>query len=93
MLETEGAVSFEVRLLPRAPRTQIAGQQAGAIKLRVKAPPVDGKANDECVRFFAELVGAPRRSVSIVKGHRSRSKVVRISGVSTERVRKALGIL
>jgi uncharacterized protein (TIGR00251 family) len=70
-----------VKVHPRAKRSGIAGRLGDAYKLDLAAPPVDGKANDECVRFFAELAGVSRSAVRIVKGATSRMKVVEVQGV------------
>jgi len=71
-----------VKVHPRARRSALAGRLGDAWKLSLAAPPVDGKANDECVRFFAEFAGVPRSRVRIVKGLTSRLKVVEIEGVT-----------
>jgi len=73
-----------VKVHPRAKRSVLAGRLGDAWKLSLAAPPVDGKANDECVRFFAELAGVPRSRVRIVTGLTSRLKVVEIQGVPQE---------
>lgn len=83
-------VTFRVRVQPRASRTEIAGEYAGAIKLRLTAPPVEGKANEECRRFLAKLFGVPPSAVEIVAGEASRDKVIRIANVSAEQVRRAI---
>jgi uncharacterized protein len=70
-----------VKVHPRAKHSAITGRLGVAYKLDLAAPPVDGKANDECVRFFAELAGVPRAAVSIVKGLASRTKVVEVEGL------------
>jgi hypothetical protein len=70
-----------VKVHPRARRSGIAGRLGEAWKLDLAAPPVDGKANEECVRFFAELADVPRASVRIVVGATSRTKVVEIEGI------------
>jgi uncharacterized protein len=70
-----------VRVHPRARRSAIAGRFGEAWKLDLAAPPVDGKANDECVRFFAELCGVSRSRVRIVTGAAARMKMVEIEGV------------
>lgn len=90
--EMEGAVTFEVRVQPRAPRTEIAGTHEGVLKLRVGAAPVEGKANEECLRFLAKILDVPRSSVEIVKGSSSRNKVVRVRNSSEALVRRALGV-
>jgi hypothetical protein len=73
-----------VKVHPRAKRTRLAGRHGDGWKLDLAAPPVDGKANDACVRFFAELAGVPHSRVRIVMGETSRTKVVEIEGVSQE---------
>ena len=88
--EKDGAVTLKLRVQPRASRSEIAGEYNGALKLRICSPPVDGKANDECRRLIARLVGVPASSVEIVVGDSSRDKVIRIGGISAERVRAAL---
>ena len=70
-----------VKVHPRARRSAIAGRLGDAWKLDLAAPPVDGKANDECVRFFAELANVPRARVRIVTGAGARLKVVEIEGM------------
>jgi uncharacterized protein (TIGR00251 family) len=90
--EREGTVTFSVRVQPRASRTEIAGTHAGAVKLRVHSPPVEGRANEECRRFLATILAVPRDAVEIVRGESSRNKVVRVRNTSAQLVRKALGI-
>ena len=81
-----------VKVHPRAKRSALAGRLGDAWKLSLAAPPVDGKANDECVRFIAELAGVPRSRVRIVKGLTSRLKVVEIEGVPQEDLERRLSI-
>ncbi len=75
-----------VKVHPRAKRSAIAGRLGDAWKLDLRAPPVDGKANDECVRFFAELTGVPRSRVSIVLGAANRTKVIEIEGIAQDQL-------
>ena len=70
-----------VKVHPRARRSALAGRLGDAWKLDLAAPPVDGKANEECVRFLAELANVPRARVRIVTGASSRVKVVEIEGI------------
>jgi uncharacterized protein (TIGR00251 family) len=79
-----------VKVHPRARRTALTGRLGDAWKLALAAPPVDGKANEECVRFFAELAGVPKSRVRIVTGSTSRMKVVDVAGVSQEDLEKLL---
>ena len=88
--EKDGAVTFKARVQPRAARSDIAGEYAGALKLRIAAPPVDGKANDECRRFLAKVFDVSPSSVEIVSGESSRDKIIRVRGVSIERACGAL---
>jgi uncharacterized protein len=70
-----------VKVHPRARRSAVTGRLGDAWKLDLAAPPVDGKANDECVRFFAEFAGVPRSRVRVVLGATSRTKVIDVEGV------------
>jgi uncharacterized protein (TIGR00251 family) len=79
-----------LKVHPRAKRSAITGRLGDAWKLDLAAPPVDGKANDECVRFFAELAGVPRSRVRVVTGATSRVKVVEIEGVAQEELEQLL---
>lgn len=79
-----GAVTFAVRVQPRAARTEISGELDGAVKIRLAAPPVDGAANEELIRFLARLFKLPRHQVTILSGSASKNKLVRLSGVTIE---------
>jgi uncharacterized protein (TIGR00251 family) len=81
-----------IKLHPRAKRSALAGRIGDAWKLSLAAPPVDGKANEECVRFLAELARVPRARVRIVMGLTSRVKVVEIEGVSQEDLERCLSV-
>ena len=80
-----------VKVHPRARRSAVTGRLGDAWKLDLTAPPTEGKANEECVRFLAELVGVPRARVRIVTGLTSRTKVVEIEGVTEEEFGRAAG--
>ena len=79
-----------VHVQPRARRTEVAGMHGDAVKVRLAAPPVDGAANVELVRFVAERLGVPRAAVRIAAGAASRRKVVEVDGVDADAVRSAL---
>ena len=79
-----------VKVHPQAKRTRAAGKIGDAWKLDLAAPPVGGKANEACVRFFAELAGVPRSRVRIVLGLTSRTKVVEVEGVAQEMLESRL---
>jgi len=80
-----------VKVHPRAKRSAVIGRLGDAWKVDLAAPPVDGKANAECLRFFAELAGVPRSQVRIVKGESNRMKVIEIEGVSQPEIERRLG--
>ncbi len=79
-------VTFSVKVVPRASKDQIDGKEGDEVKIRLKAPPVDGKANDALVKFLAALLGTSQRQVKIVAGFSSRHKVVRITGVTAKQI-------
>ena len=86
MTRPRGAVRFEVRVQPRASRTELAGLHGGVLKVRVAAPPVDAAANRALIAFLAECLGIARRSVRIVAGETSRTKVLEADGVTPEQI-------
>jgi uncharacterized protein len=79
-----------IRVQPRAKRDEVAGERAGAVVIRVGAPPVDGKANEAAIRLIAARVGVPRSAIRIVRGESARDKLVRIDGLSADEARAAL---
>ena len=84
--------TFAVKVHPRAKKNAITGKVGESLKLALTAPPVDGKANDACIDFFAKLLKVPRSSVTIAAGQTSRNKVIRVAGLSAEEVRSRLKI-
>lgn len=79
-----------IRVQPRARRTEIAGERAGAVLIRVSAPPVDGRANEAVCRLIAQRLGVARSAVQIVRGDGTRDKLVRIAGLSADEARRTL---
>lgn len=88
--ESGDGVSFAVKVHPRAKKDAITGEIGDAIKLSLTTPPVEGRANEACIEFFAKLLKVPRSSVSIASGLNSRNKVIRIADVSGDHVRERL---
>ena len=80
----DGSLSFAVRVQPRAARSEIVGELDGALKLRLAAPPVDGEANEELIRFLAKLFGVSRGRISILSGQTSKNKLVRVEGIAAD---------
>jgi uncharacterized protein (TIGR00251 family) len=87
----ETAITFKVLLQPRASREGIDGLQGDTVKVRVTAPPLEGKANKALKRFIAKKLRLSSSQVEIIAGQHSRKKLVRISGISKAEVEKALG--
>ncbi len=90
--DSSSGVSFAVKVHPRAKKNAVTGKVGDALKVALTAPPVDGKANEACVEFFAKLLKVPRTSVSIAAGLTSRNKVIRVVGLSVTEIRGRLGL-
>lgn len=91
--EVDGGASFGVRVQPGAKREGALEIYGEALKVAIAAPAVDGKANEALTAVLATMLGVPRRSVAIVSGEHSRSKVVRVLGTTAEAVQAVvLGI-
>ena len=84
-------VTFAVKVHPRAKKNAITGELGDVLKVSLTAPPIDGKANQACIEFFAKLLKVPRSSVTIASGQSSRQKVIRVIGLSAEEVRQRVG--
>jgi uncharacterized protein len=91
--ERKNGVSFPVQVLPRSSKCALAGIQEGAIRLKLTAPPVEGRANEECLEFLAELLGIKKGQMDIIRGHKSRKKLVQIDGLTREQLVARLSLL
>jgi uncharacterized protein len=87
---TPTGVRFAVTVQPRASRTEVVGEQGDALKLRIAAPPVDGAANEELVRFLAKQLGVASSAVRVVSGQTGRRKVIEVDAVKPEHARAVL---
>lgn len=90
--ERGGAITFTVRVTPRAKRAEIVEVAEGALKVKLAAPPVEGAANDALIKFLAERLGVRAAQVEIVSGHTARTKVVRVTGIFADEARRRLGV-
>jgi uncharacterized protein (TIGR00251 family) len=88
--EGEGSCTFHVRVLPRSRRDGVVGLHGDALKIRLTAPPVEGKANHALRKLLAKRLGVSPSAVEILSGHTSRQKRVRVEGVSADAVRSLL---
>ncbi len=81
---------IKVKVLPRSSRTEIAGRENDVYRVKLTAPPVEGRANKALIAFLAEKLGVPKRDIEIVSGKTGRLKTVRINGMSERAVATAL---
>jgi uncharacterized protein (TIGR00251 family) len=78
--------TLSVRIQPRASRNEVAGLLGETLKLRLTAPPVEGEANDACLAFLAKLLDLAPSRLAIIQGARSRTKLIRITGMTQAEV-------
>ena len=82
IIETTNAVTFSVRVIPRASRSEIVGEHDGALKVKLASPPVDGAANAELIKLFAKRFGVSKSDIEIVTGETSKNKRIKINNLS-----------
>jgi len=88
--EAGGGVTFAVRVVPRASKNEIVGVHGDALKIRLTAPPVEGKANEALIAFLAQRLGVRKGQVEIVAGATSRRKMIRVIDLSAQEVKEIL---
>jgi uncharacterized protein (TIGR00251 family) len=86
--ERDGAITFMVRVVPRAAQSGVAGEHTGALRVRVHAPPVEGAANEELTRTLARALNLPSRAVEIIGGQTAQLKRVRVRGARRSQLEK-----
>ena len=86
----EAAGTIKIRLQPRAARDEIVGERNGALLVRLTTPPIEGRANKAVCRFLARQLGIAPTRVSLLKGTRSRDKVVQVEGLTSEQIAQTL---
>ena len=79
--ETEHGIVLQVHVVARSAKCEVAGIQGDALKLKITAPPVEGQANAECIRFLSHILGIKKKQVRILGGHKSKKKTVAIEGI------------
>jgi len=87
---TPTGVEIAIRVVPRARKTEIAGQRGDALLVRLAAPPVEGAANAALIQWLAACLGVPARAIHIVAGQQSRHKRVAVAGTTVEHLRRRL---
>ena len=88
--EDHRGLTFAVRVVPRASRTEIAGEYEGALRVKIAAPPVDGAANRELIKLLAKIFKRPLSAIEIISGAASKNKLVRVQGVQSGRILETL---
>ena len=88
--DSNSGATFTVKIHPRAKKNAITGELGDALKVSLTAPPVDGRANEACIEFFAKLLKLPRSSVTIASGQSSRTKSICVKGLSAEQIKQRL---
>lgn len=81
---------MDVHIQPRASRNGLVGIHEGSLKVRLTAPPVEGKANEECIRYLAECFNIPKSRMEIMQGHKSRRKTILLRGIAPESIQEIL---
>ena len=84
--ETGDGIILRVHVVPRSAKSEFAGIQGDALKLKITAPPVEGQANAECIRFLSDILGIKKKQVKILSGHRSKKKTIAIEGIGRKDV-------
>ena len=89
--KTERGFKLTLFIQPKASKNEIIGPHNGALKIKITAPPVDGKANAALVEFLSEILDIPKRQIEILKGQTGRNKSVEIFGLNENELRAKLG--
>ncbi len=84
--------TLAIKAVPNAPRSAVVGWLGEALKVKVHAPALEGRANDELCEFLADALALPRRAVTVLQGDKSRQKILHISGLTLAEVRLKLGV-
>jgi uncharacterized protein (TIGR00251 family) len=87
---TGDGVTLTVKVHPRARKNAVTGVAGDALKLSITAPPVEGRANEACLAFLAEILEVPRASITIAAGQTGRRKLMRVAGLTVEQARERL---
>ncbi|MBL8994159.1 MAG: YggU family protein [Spirochaetia bacterium] len=88
--QTPEGIELALHVLPNAPKSQIVGNHGERLKIKIKAPPVEGKANEEIVHFFSNLLCLPKNQIGFRRGEKSKSKMLLIQGLELEEVKHRL---
>src|SRR4051812_31014483 len=92
LAQARSSCTLAIKAVPNAPRSEVVGWLGDALKVKVHAPPLEGRANAALCEFLAEQLDVPRRAVTLARGDTSRRKLVRIEGLTLLEVRARLGV-
>ncbi len=90
--ESPGGCQISVKVMPNAPRDEIAGRLGDAVKIRIHAPALEGRANEALISFLAKRLALTRRAITVARGERSAHKVLRIEGLGAAEIQRRLGV-
>ncbi len=91
-LDPPPSCTLDLKVVPNAPRNAVVGWLDGALKVKIHAPALEGRANDELGAWLADALGLPRRCVTLLRGEKSRRKTVRLDGITSDEARRRLGV-
>jgi len=90
--EDSRGLTFAVRIVVRAPRSEFVGEQSGTLRVRIAAPPIEGAANQELIKLLAKSFKLPKNAVQIISGSTSKNKIVRIQGADATRLQQLVSL-
>ncbi len=90
ILEKNGAIEIEIRVIPRASKSEVVGEHDGSLKVRISSPPVDGAANAELIKLLAKFFGVAKADIDLISGQTSKTKRIRIANLSKARFEELL---
>lgn len=82
--DKDGGIIFHIHVIPRSGKSDIAGVQNDALKIKIASAPVDGQANAECIRFLADILGVRKNQVTITSGHKSKKKTIAVDDLNRD---------
>ena len=89
-LKGEEKISLTIHLQPNASKNEVLGMVNEMVKIKISAPPIDNKANKECLKFLSKILCIPKSKLHILKGQKARSKIIQISGISRDVCRQRI---
>lgn len=91
-MSAPASCTLAIKAIPNAPRSEVVGWLGDALKVKIHAPALDGRANEALCEFLADALGLPKRAVTLAQGDKSRQKLIRIAGLTLAEVRAKFGV-